>query len=221
MRLMQRGMIMLIKSITGRSIGISTVLVSLVLSFVLFASHPALAAPAPSCAVTAPSDMVITKTAPATTSVGGQISYQLTVTNMGPNDATNVTVSDTLPAGTTFVTSSTQLVSGTAATGGSAPVVPAPGTPGPALLSANASVWPNGTSYTFTIVVNATQVGAISNTATVTANCDPDLTNNSSAASTNVTPAQVPTMNEWGMIIFLMLAGLGSLYYLRRNRAES
>jgi hypothetical protein len=31
----------------------------------------------------------------------------------------------------------------------------------------------------------------------------------------------VPTMTEWGMIIFMMLAGLGSVYYLRRQRKES
>ena len=28
----------------------------------------------------------------------------------------------------------------------------------------------------------------------------------------------VPTMNEWGMIIFLLLAGLGAVYYLRRQK---
>lgn len=28
----------------------------------------------------------------------------------------------------------------------------------------------------------------------------------------------IPTMNEWGMIIFIMLAGLGAIYYLRRLR---
>ena len=31
-------------------------------------------------------------------------------------------------------------------------------------------------------------------------------------------PTSVPTMNEWGMIIFIVLAGLGSVYYLRRQR---
>ncbi len=31
----------------------------------------------------------------------------------------------------------------------------------------------------------------------------------------------VPTMNEWGMIIFVMFAGLGSAYYMRRQRKES
>jgi hypothetical protein len=29
-------------------------------------------------------------------------------------------------------------------------------------------------------------------------------------------------MNEWGMIIFMVLAGLGAIYYIRRQRrAES
>lgn len=30
--------------------------------------------------------------------------------------------------------------------------------------------------------------------------------------------ANIPTMTEWGMIIFMVLAGLGSVYYLRRQR---
>jgi hypothetical protein len=34
--------------------------------------------------------------------------------------------------------------------------------------------------------------------------------------------SSIPTMNEWGMIIFMVLAGLGSVYYMRRRRkAES
>jgi hypothetical protein len=31
-------------------------------------------------------------------------------------------------------------------------------------------------------------------------------------------PTDIPTMNEWGMIIFMLLAGVGSVYYLRRHR---
>ena len=30
----------------------------------------------------------------------------------------------------------------------------------------------------------------------------------------------IPTLTEWGMILFLVLAGLGSLYYLRRKKIE-
>jgi hypothetical protein len=36
-----------------------------------------------------------------------------------------------------------------------------------------------------------------------------------------VTPAvAVPTLTEWGMILFMVLAGAGSLYYLRRRKVE-
>ena len=31
----------------------------------------------------------------------------------------------------------------------------------------------------------------------------------------------IPTMTEWGMIIFMVLAGLGAVYYLRRQTAKS
>jgi hypothetical protein len=31
-------------------------------------------------------------------------------------------------------------------------------------------------------------------------------------------PLDVPTMTEWGMIIFMVFAGLGAVYYLRRQR---
>ena len=31
-------------------------------------------------------------------------------------------------------------------------------------------------------------------------------------------PATVPTLSEWGMIVFVVLAGFGAVYYLRRQR---
>ncbi len=34
-------------------------------------------------------------------------------------------------------------------------------------------------------------------------------------------PVPAPAMNQWGMIIFIVLAGLGSIYYIRRKRAVS
>jgi hypothetical protein len=30
--------------------------------------------------------------------------------------------------------------------------------------------------------------------------------------------SSIPTMNEWGMIIFMLLAGVGAVYYLRRQK---
>ena len=35
-----------------------------------------------------------------------------------------------------------------------------------------------------------------------------------------IIPTSVPTLSEWGMIIFMVLMGLGSIYYLRRRRME-
>jgi acetamidase/formamidase len=36
------------------------------------------------------------------------------------------------------------------------------------------------------------------------------------------TPTAVPTMSEWGMIMFMVLSGLGAVYYMKRQRrAES
>jgi hypothetical protein len=31
-------------------------------------------------------------------------------------------------------------------------------------------------------------------------------------------PSAIPTMTEWGMIIFVVLAALGSVYYMRRQK---
>ena len=39
------------------------------------------------------------------------------------------------------------------------------------------------------------------------------------AVPITATNVSVPTMSEWGMIAFMLLAGLGSIYYMRRRRA--
>ncbi len=33
-------------------------------------------------------------------------------------------------------------------------------------------------------------------------------------------PAAIPTLSEWGMIIFIVIAGLGSIFFLRKSRKE-
>lgn len=37
-------------------------------------------------------------------------------------------------------------------------------------------------------------------------------------APANASPTPVPALNEWGVIFFMVLAGLGSVYYLRKYR---
>jgi uncharacterized repeat protein (TIGR01451 family) len=48
-------------------------------------------------------DLSVEKTGPAVVTQGNQITYQVTVTNNGPDSVTNVLLSDVLPPGTTFV----------------------------------------------------------------------------------------------------------------------
>ena len=64
------------------------------------------------------------------------------------------------------------------------------------------------------------------------ANYSGDANNNATANGCNaanenvvvtlpVTPVGAPTLNEWGMIIFMVLVGLMSVYYLRRQKARA
>ena len=55
-------------------------------------------------------DLDIDKTGPSTVSAGSDITYTVTVTNLGPGGAANVLVQETLPAGTTFVSANPSVV---------------------------------------------------------------------------------------------------------------
>ncbi|MCH8991827.1 MAG: DUF11 domain-containing protein, partial [Acidobacteria bacterium] len=56
--------------------------------------------------VTREADLSVAKTdSPDPAIAGGQLTYTITVTNLGPSDASGVTVTDTLPAAVTFVSS--------------------------------------------------------------------------------------------------------------------
>src|SRR5207237_7382796 len=97
--------------------------------------------------VTASTDLAITKTAPATATTGTNFSYTLTAKNNGPSAATGIVVTDTLPAGVTFVSASSGCTN-------------ASGT-----VTCNVGSLASGASATFTITVNPTSVGTITNTA--------------------------------------------------------
>ena len=134
-----------------------------------------------SSAVTTPvdpdADLAIIKTAsPEPVVAGDMAKYTLAVTNAGPADARAVTVTDHLPAGTTIV--SVTPTAGTCANEG-ATVTCSLG-PVPALKSVNVEV-----------VVQTSPdlaVGTLANTATVSSPThDPDLANNSSTATSQVT----------------------------------
>jgi uncharacterized repeat protein (TIGR01451 family) len=126
-------------------------------------------------------DLMLTKTGPLPNAPGGQtlvnagsnLTYTLTVSSLGPDNATGVTLTDPLPAGATFVSAaSTQ---GTCS--GTATVSCALG---------NMSV---DSVVTVTIVVTVTGSGPLTNTASVTGNeFDPNTANNTSSATVTVVP---------------------------------
>jgi uncharacterized repeat protein (TIGR01451 family) len=134
------------------------------------------------------SDVSLTKTVDDSTPDAGQtITYTLTVSNAGPDDATDVVVTDQLPEGITYVSDS-----------GEGAYATSTGEWAVGTLAANGSA-----TLTITATVSSGTGGmSISNNASVSdANADPDADNNAVSASLTVntpTPAPTPTPNNTG-----------------------
>ncbi len=127
--------------------------------------------------VTPQADIAVGKTGPAAVQAGANVTYTISVTNLGPSTASNVVAVDTLPSNATFVSAS----SGSTLGGGN--VVTWPAT---TLLS--------GATATFTVTVTAPASGSLFNTASASSpTSDPNPgnntgTNGSSQVSTAITP---------------------------------
>jgi uncharacterized repeat protein (TIGR01451 family) len=118
-------------------------------------------------------DLSIAKTdnrsTPAPT--GRNLTYTVTVTNNGPDPAEGVVVTDTLPGTVTFVSSTPSVGSCS----------------GTATITCMLGTLADGATATIDIVVKPTQVGQISNTATVAATTtDPNLSNNTAVETTSI-----------------------------------
>jgi uncharacterized repeat protein (TIGR01451 family) len=165
--------------------------------------------------VTGPDVTVMKTTSTPTINAGESASYSITVGNSGDGTAKNVVLEDTLPDG-----SLTWSISGPDS--GSCSIAAGK-------LTCNFGDMASGAtkSITLTATTSSTNCPEINNTATVKADNElpSDRGNNSSGPiKINVKciapPVVVPTMTEWGMIIFMVLSGLGSVYYLRRSKRE-
>src|SRR3954452_4931913 len=110
---------------------------------VVTAALAALAGPAG--AVDAHADLVVTKTgSPEVTTATSNVTYTITVKNNGPDDAQTVSLTDEIPEHTTFISFT--------APAGWTSTAPAGGGTGP--VSSTAGTLANGTTATFTLVVN-------------------------------------------------------------------
>ncbi|MFQ5900770.1 MAG: DUF11 domain-containing protein [Thermodesulfobacteriota bacterium] len=125
-------------------------------------------------------DLSVTKTdSPDPAVVGNNITYTVTITNNGPDDATGVTLTDTLPGSVTFISATPDQGSCSEAGG---------------IVTCNIGAMTNGASVTVTIVVTPITAGTITNTADVTANeTDPDTGNNSVGENTMVSDSEDDT----------------------------
>ena len=133
-----------------------------------------------------PPDLAISMTAGPTPNVGGNITYTLVVTDLGPSAAPSVTVSDLLPIGATFVSAST--TQGVCS-----------GPPGFAGVQCLMSGLPAGGSATITVTLTLT--------ATITVNsasvqgfdsagaplADPNPLNNTATVTTQIAAPTAPT----------------------------
>jgi uncharacterized repeat protein (TIGR01451 family) len=126
------------------------------------------------------SDLSLTKvvTTPGA-GVGTNVTFTVTLNNAGPSDATNVAVKDQLPAGLTYISS----------------------TPSTGAYNSGTGIWTiasvvSGASPTLQLVARIDALGAITNTAQVTASDqpDPDSTpNNNNAAEDDQASAGLST----------------------------
>ena len=120
-------------------------------------------------------DLAVTKTVSnLTPSFGSNVTFTITATNNGPNNATGVVIADAVPTGYTFVSATPSTGTWTAP-----------------------NFWTignlnNGASATLIVVGTVKATGTYTNTATITGNePDPNTSNNTST----VTPVPVPALN--------------------------
>ncbi|MFO0890700.1 MAG: DUF11 domain-containing protein [Isosphaeraceae bacterium] len=145
---------------------------------------------------------------------GTTLTYTLDVVNNGPSVATNVLVTDPLPPGTTFA-------SVTTAAGWTA-VTPPIGTNG--TVTFTRSILDSAATASFTITVNVSAsapAGDLVDTATIASDTsDPDPTNNSSTATTEVVSPYLIIVGTESDDQFLIVNGVGGFVDVYMNNVR-
>ncbi len=156
---------------------------------------------------------------PTTITAGGTSTLTFTLSNSSIDTAdTIITLTDYLPSGM-VIANEPNIVNGC----GSAVTTPGGNTvvlTGGSIPAADITLATAGTC-TVSVDVTSTVGGPYINTLQA-GDLFTDNGRNAAPASATLTAATaaaaVPTLNEWGVIIFMVLAGLGSVYYLRKYR---
>lgn len=151
---------------------------------------------------------------PDTIFSGGTSTLVFTIdSTANPVAVINLDFTDNLPAG---VVVNTPPNASTTCTGGVITAVA-----GSSVVSYTGGSVAAGATCTVQVDVTSSVVGAH-------VNVSGDLTSsggNSGPASdtltVNAAAATVPAVNEWGMIIFMVLAGLGAVYFMRKKMIEN
>jgi hypothetical protein len=153
---------------------------------------------------------------PSTIIPGGVSTLTITLSNNNAGLVTlNADFTDNLPSGVTTVGAATTTCG-----------VMSPTTTATSVTLPTGATIPGGAPGTCTVTVNVTAAAFGSFLNTITAGAlsvttdDGDVSNTTpvSVPLTAATLTAIPTLNEWGAIFFMVFAGLGSVYYLRKYR---
>ncbi len=156
---------------------------------------------------------------PTSVAIGGQSTLTFTVTNPNSTGLSQVAFSDNLPDGVVISTPN-----GFAGSSCFNAVVTADA--GSSSVGMTGALLHAGESCTFNVNVTGTTPGSKVNTTgnVSSAESGPGGTATATlAVGTTPPPAPVtpvPTLSEWGMLIFIILAGLGSFYVLGRRKSR-
>lgn len=134
----------------------------------------------------AQADLLISKNGPSVVPAGSNVAYDISVANLGPNDASTVQIQDPMPAGMTFV--SVVQNSGPAFDCSSVPAVGTNGT-----VTCTLATFTNGSSadFTFTFQIPPATPPAtfFTNIATISSVTPDDNSENNSSAAATSTPS--------------------------------